>query len=106
MFDGFRSRWTTRLACACCTAAARGEHQAQPVVDASRVRHRRSSVIGWPSTQLHREVRPAVGADAAVDERGNRRVLKARQDLPLAAESREHLVRCRRRARMTFSATC
>ena len=92
MLEGFRSRCTTRLACAC-------SHRAAGLVEQLEARRDRQpapiAVLGErrATHELHREIGPAVLGDAAVEQPRDVGVLEARQDLALAHEALAHRVR-------------
>ena len=84
MFDGLRSRWTIRLACAC-TAS-------QHLQEQLRTRAPGPPVLGAPNRDgtsvdvLQRQIGLPVRADAGVEQARDVRMLEAGEDVPLAGE--------------------
>ena len=88
MFDGFRSRWTTRWRCAYATAAQTFRNR----ISRSRMLRPRasdSSIEVPPRDVLHDEVRETVLGRAAVEDARDVGVVEVREDPPLVAESLE-----------------
>ena len=90
MFDGFRSRCTTRLRCAASTASQQDGQELQPILQRQAAS---AAVIGDRLSfhSLHDEVRPPVGGLAGIEKPRDAGVLQARQDSPLTRETAQDL---------------
>ena len=84
MFDGLRSRWTTRARCACCTASHTTRNRRSRASSGRRwAAHH--SVIGNAVDELHDQIRRPVGREAAVEQAG---------DVGMGQAGRAPVVRC------------
>ncbi len=91
-FDGFRSRCTTSRACAYSTASITCGMSSSRCVDAGALL---AAPLGdrLAVDVFQREIRPAVGGESGVVERGDVRMVEARQDVALAREALAHCAR-------------
>ena len=86
MFDGFRSRWTTRFWCAAWTAAQTPRNRASRCGDAQLVPV--AELVDRQAVDvLHDEVGDALVRGAAIEQAGDVPVVQAREDLALGPQA-------------------